>query len=147
MSSRMPRYRDPYQTSKTASRPASSKSNPLLIPAIILIVLSALTILSVLVNLLIIVISLVQDPESSLAGARLIGMIIASVVICGTNAAIILGGVCMIRLSGHDGAMLGSVVAMLPCCTSFGILGVPFGVWAFILVKQKKIERMFNDWD
>ncbi|MCZ2343724.1 MAG: hypothetical protein LC104_18300 [Bacteroidales bacterium] len=60
------------------------------------------------------------------------------------NLLVVLGGINMLRVSGHGLAILGSVVAMVPFITSCCcFVGIPIGIWAIVLLTSKDVKAAF----
>jgi hypothetical protein len=53
-----------------------------------------------------------------------------------------LGALKMRRLESHGLALLGSVLAMLPCSVGF-VVGCPAGVWALFVLNRPKVRAAF----
>jgi hypothetical protein len=59
------------------------------------------------------------------------------------GSVIILGAVSMMRLSAYGFAMFTAVFAMLPCHCSC-LLGLPFGIWAMIVLNRPEVRNSFG---
>lgn len=57
---------------------------------------------------------------------------------------IIFGGVKMMKLSGRGLAMTASILAMIPCFSSYAcILGIPIGIWALSVLSNRDVKAAF----
>ncbi len=65
-------------------------------------------------------------------------------VICSfcLSIATILGSISMIRLQGRNTAITAAICSCIPC--SLVCLGMPFGIWALILLLSQEARRDFN---
>jgi hypothetical protein len=63
-------------------------------------------------------------------------MLVASIVVvaCSTK---------MKRLDSYAAAMAGSIVAVIPCLSPCFILGIPFGIWALVVINQNDVKDAF----
>jgi predicted Zn finger-like uncharacterized protein len=65
-------------------------------------------------------------------GAMLVSSIV--VVACSTK---------MKRLDSYAAAMTGSILAVIPCLSPCFILGIPFGIWALVVINQNDVKEAF----
>lgn len=56
----------------------------------------------------------------------------------------ILGGVKMRTLDSYGLAVTGSVVAILPCMSTCCVLGIPFGIWALVVLLSQDVKSAFR---
>jgi hypothetical protein len=56
----------------------------------------------------------------------------------------IVGGIMMLRLRGYGIAVLGSVMALVPCLTPCCFLGIPFGIWALVVLSNAEVKEAFR---
>jgi hypothetical protein len=56
---------------------------------------------------------------------------------------IIVGAVKMMSLSSRGWGMTASILAMLPCVSGCCLLGVPFGIWAIVVLNNKEVAAAF----
>jgi hypothetical protein len=57
---------------------------------------------------------------------------------------ILLGALRMQRLTSHGLAMAAAIVAMIPCFSPCCLLGLPFGIWALIVLSKPEVKSQFN---
>ena len=50
----------------------------------------------------------------------------------------------MKKLEGYTLAMTGSVLAMLPCVSPCCLLGLPFGIWALVVLNKPEVKSTFH---
>jgi hypothetical protein len=61
-----------------------------------------------------------------------------------TGSLIIVGAVQMRRLLNHGFAMVGAILAMMPCITPCcGCLTFPFGIWALVVLYDREVQYAF----
>jgi phage FluMu protein Com len=131
---------------KTSSR--SSGANPLVLPAIFLIVVSSIWLLLVLINVVFTIIGLVavaSEPNLVVDYPRLIGRIVGIFVGAIFNTIIIVGATKMLRLSDYRSAYTASILGMIPCCGGCIVLSIPFAIWAFVLLGDPAVKRRFKN--
>lgn len=77
----------------------------------------------------------IEGMQGPFAGA--INLVIACI-----NAFVIFGAIKLMRLQSFSIAMVACVVAMLPCqCCC--LLGLPFGIWALVVMNKPHIKKWF----
>ena len=59
------------------------------------------------------------------------------------NLIAVVGGLYMRRLSGYTFCMIGAVVSVIPIATGCCISGIPFGIWALIVLSRPEIKAAF----
>lgn len=58
---------------------------------------------------------------------------------------VILGGIAMVRQKGRGMAFTGAVLSVVPCLSSsICLFGIPFGIWALIVLSDPNVKRAFN---
>jgi hypothetical protein len=141
-------FRDLPEQNPYASPPLVDRGrygNPLIGPAIALLVLSACWTLLQLLALPGQFISMTEIDTSEPEGiSRLVGQIIGIVAMFITSLIIIVGSIGMLRLRGYGGALTAAIVAAIPICSPCFILGIPFGVWAIVLLRKPEIKSRFS---
>ena len=128
----------------------NNATNPLLLPAIFLIVFSSITVLSMVVQLGMMTIGLVaisQRPGVNLAPefSGIFMQYAVRLAIGLTNTVIIVGSVKMIQLKDYRSAFFASIIGMLPICGGCFILSIPFAVWACVLLNEPNVKRRFKN--
>ncbi len=122
-----------------------SSHNPLLVPAIFLLVLSALFLGLLLLSLPGQVLRLSKIDASTPEGmGELMGAVVALVAWVGWMLAIIAGSTCMLRMKGIAGAWIAAIAAVVPVCSPCVVLGIPFGIWAIVLLCQPEVRARFR---
>ena len=149
---------DPYQPSSFNPQPsfaqsgqvAASKVKP---PAIALIVLAVLYILFLIVDLVGRVFNLASgevpnfgnqdlDPQALYIGAVIGGVVAVAFIIL--QVVVIIGSLKMISLSSYRMAMTASVLSVIPCVSGCCIIGIPFGIWALVVLKDPVVKAAFR---
>jgi len=78
----------------------------------------------------------IQGMQGPLAG-------VVNLVIAAWNGFVLFGAVKMLRLQNHAVSMVASVAAMLPCqCCC--LLGLPFGIWALVVLNKPEVKSQFT---
>ena len=60
------------------------------------------------------------------------------------NAFVLFGAIKMLRLQSHGLVLTALIVAMLPCATCCCLLGLPFGIWALVVISKPEIKSQFS---
>ena len=87
-----------------------------------------------------------QNPDAVQAravGAQ-VGGIIGGIVGLLLDTVVILGARALQRLEGYGMAMSGAIVAIIPCLSPCLILGMPFGIWALVLLSSQDVKSAFR---
>lgn len=50
----------------------------------------------------------------------------------------------MQRLESYNLALVGSILAMIPCVSPCCLLGLPFGIWALVVLTDDRVKRAFR---
>jgi DNA-directed RNA polymerase subunit RPC12/RpoP len=69
---------------------------------------------------------------------------ISSVVGILVGVVIIIGAVKMKNLDNYGFAMTSAIVAMIPCLSPCCILGLPFGIWALVVLSDVQVKGAFR---
>jgi hypothetical protein len=135
---------NPYH-SPLADSDKTPLGNPVLIPGIILLVLSGLFMLLLLATLPGQLVQLSNIDTSTPEGlGELTGGVVAILLFFVMTGAVILGSICMIRMKGYSGAVTAAMAAVVPCCSPFFLLGIPFGIWALIVLMRADVRAAFD---
>jgi hypothetical protein len=129
---------DRFATHPPAERTAAQRVAP---PAIALIVTGAIGIVLQAVAALVQIIQLGAGGEP----AEAVGMLIGGGVGIVVSAVVIAGGAKMKRLESYGLAMTSSILAMIPCCSPCCLLGLPFGIWALVVLMDPSVKAAFRN--
>lgn len=118
--------------------------NPLQIPAIVLLILASLTVLIIVASIPGQLIRMRAIDSSTSAGmGELAGAMVSLVVWPLMNVMIAFGAISMIRLRNHSAAYAGAILAVIPICSPCFVLGIPFGVWALVVLNRPEVKQRF----
>jgi hypothetical protein len=68
---------------------------------------------------------------------------VISLMIAVLNGFVLFGAIKLLRLQNHSVATVASVAAMLPCqCCC--VLGLPFGIWALVVLNKPEVKSQFT---
>jgi hypothetical protein len=59
-------------------------------------------------------------------------------------AIIFWGAIKMQQLKSYELAFTAAILAMLPCVSACCILGLPFGIWALVVMRRKEVKSQFK---
>lgn len=68
--------------------------------------------------------------------ANILGLIVGVVVL--------IGAMKMRKLESYGFAMTASILAMIPCVSPCCILGLPFGIWAVVVLAKPEVKEAFS---
>jgi hypothetical protein len=60
------------------------------------------------------------------------------------SALILVGAMRMQKLTNHGMAMAAAIIAMIPCLSPCCLLGIPFGIWALVVLSRPDVKSQFN---
>jgi hypothetical protein len=118
--------------------------NPLAVPAIFLLILSSLTVLLIAASLPGQIIRIrAYDPSTPEGIGGLIGSIGSLALWLFMNVAIALGAISMIRRKNYGSAYTAAILSVIPVCSPCLVLGIPFGIWAIIVLNRPEVKQRF----
>jgi hypothetical protein len=114
----------------------------LLVTAIVGVVLM---VVSILLNLLGVGMGLQQTTSDAWMNvfSGTIG-IIFNIIGIGIGAVIFIGAQKMKRLESYNWAMAASIIALIPCISPCCLLGLPFGIWALVVLAKPEVKNAFQ---
>ena len=128
----------PFDTSRSGDT-----GNPLLVPATILIGLSWVSLLLPLIPIATMFSAMSADFRT-IHASELTGPIVCLVIFALFTLCITFGSIGMIRLKGYSGAMIAAILAVIPISSPGMVLGIPFGIWALIVLLRPDVKRRFS---
>src|SRR5262245_32586121 len=60
------------------------------------------------------------------------------------DGVIVFGGMKMQKLQNYNISMAAAVLAIVPCVSPCCILGIPFGIWALIVLMKPEVKAAFT---
>ena len=146
---------DPLTSFKAGAREAALQA--VKAPAISLKVTAIIGLVMVAIGLVVNVLSLAGhpftfglqqwgDPRMQKMFSQLGGGlgILQNLIGAAIGVVVFLGASKMERLQNYQFAMTASVLAMLPCLSPCCILGLPFGIWALVILNKPEIKSQFT---
>jgi hypothetical protein len=70
--------------------------------------------------------------------------IIQNILGAAVGVLILLGASKMQSLQSHQFALTASILAMLPCVSPCCVLGLPFGIWALVVLNRPEVKSQFG---
>ena len=64
-------------------------------------------------------------------------------IVIAASLVIFVGALKMKNLSGSGWARAGAILAMIPCVSGCCLLGLPFGIWALMVLSNRDVKRAF----
>ncbi len=121
-------------------------------PAVALIVVAGLSLflslLSLLFDGLLLISGVAADQElQTLPISKQTQIIIRTIWGIGlalTTAFVLNGAILMYKLENYTLARTAAIVAMIPLLSPCCLLGIPFGIWAFVVLRDPRVERQFR---
>lgn len=72
------------------------------------------------------------------------GGLVLAVAILAANIAIVLGAVKMIKQKAWGLALTASILAVIPCISPCCVIGIPFGIWAIVVLINADVKASFS---
>jgi hypothetical protein len=86
-----------------------------------------------------------QQPTIGISKETQIAIrMIWSVFILAANIVILMGAVRMQRLESYSSAKLAAILAVIPCVGPCYLLGIPFGIWALVVLSKPEVKEAFR---
>ncbi len=73
-------------------------------------------------------------------GAGIAGGVIALIL----GIVVLIGAMKMKKLESYSFAMAAAIIAMIPCLSPCCLLGVPFGIWALVVLSDSSVKAAFR---
>lgn len=70
--------------------------------------------------------------------------IVSNAIGIAVSVFILLGALRMQKLTGHGLAMAAAIIAMIPCFSPCCLLGIPFGIWALVVLSKPEVKSQFH---
>jgi hypothetical protein len=123
------------------------------VPAIILLILAPIHIVVMLFDLVFRVINaqagnvivVGQGPgavEGAYVGVVIGGIVDVAAILC--QIAVAYGAVQMLKLQSRQWAFAACVISCIPCLSGCCLIGIPFGIWGLVLLKDEEVKRSFR---
>ena len=138
-------YQAPAEYAPAEAYPGAFAADRVSAPAIGLIVTGSLglvvQILGAAVNLMVFTVQGVPQNEAFFVGGLQIGLAMIGIA---SSILVIFAGVKMKNLENYGLAMAGAIVAMIPYCGPCCLLGLPFGIWAIVVLVSPEVKAAFR---
>lgn len=142
---------NPYASPEFSGAPPSTPPHRALrAPAILILVLTVpwgLYLAAISIFVAIVDTSRLSEREAyfdSYALNQILWTIIMPIGILTAEGIIIAGAINMLKLRGYKTARSAAILCMLPICSAGFILGIPFGIWALIVLNRPAVKAAFR---
>ena len=109
------------------------------IPAIVLIVLAALTAI-----LRVGAIVMLLQQAGNAAPPLMVPMLVGHGVPLLLLIAVIAGCLKMLKVESYGSAMTAAIISVVPICSPGLVLGIPFGIWAIVVLNDPRVKASFK---
>jgi hypothetical protein len=134
---------------KKRGRGASLAAERLKLPAIFLLIITALSVVNHVAGLVMHFMGVemfpmgpAQNPAEEFG--RMIGGVIGGTFGIVMDTLAIVGAISMLRVSSFGLAMTGAIVSSIPCASPCCFLGIPFGIWALVVLNDADVRAAFR---
>jgi hypothetical protein len=135
---------DPNPYAPPSLEAGANSSNPLLMPAMFLLIFSLLFVVILVVSLPMQALHLSTIDTSTDNGMVIwVGTIALLALLILANTAIAWGAFSMIQLKSYRSAYTAAVLSVIPFCSPCYVFGIPFGIWAIVLMNRPEIKQRF----
>jgi hypothetical protein len=69
---------------------------------------------------------------------------VGSLVLLGLQGVTVAGAVSMMQLKRPGLAKASAILAVIPCCSACYVLGIPFGIWALVVLNRPEVSSHFS---
>lgn len=127
-----------------AAQRVRAPATALMVFAILCIILDALIALGGLTVAILILADQIQpnDPGAIVASGF---YAVWGLVFLAISFVILIGARRMKGLRSYGFAMTAAILAMIPCLSSCWLLGLPFGIWALVVISDNSVKSAFRD--
>lgn len=143
---------NPYETSQTppANQPIASEVKA---PAIALIVVSAIALAGGLFGLAVDVLLLLSGAIGQLEEVNtgpvsrytiVVVRTIWGIALLCASSFVLYGAIKMIKRKSYGTAKTATIVAMIPLLGPCCLLGIPFGIWGFVVLNRQHVRQSFR---
>lgn len=70
--------------------------------------------------------------------------IVQNLIGLAVGVVVLMGALKMKRLESHGFAMTAAILAMIPCVSPCCLLGLPFGIWAVVVLNDANVKAAFR---
>ena len=60
------------------------------------------------------------------------------------SVVVLMGAIRMLALRNYEFALVAAILALVPCVTPCCLIGLPFGIWAIIVLRKPGVKEHFN---
>ena len=72
----------------------------------------------------------------------IVGYVVGGLLVVIAQILALMGGIKMIKFENWGLALTGAIILVLPCTPCCG--GLPFGIWAIVVLSLSNVRRMFS---
>ena len=118
-------------------------------PGLSLVIVGSLGIVALLIGILLVLLGVgmgaMQGGNGGMANMAggVFGIVIRLFFIV-LDGVIVYGGMKMQKLQSYNLAMAAAVLAVVPCVSPCCIVGIPFGIWALIVLLKPEVKAAFT---
>lgn len=83
--------------------------------------------------------------RQGISGEMVVGFrIVFGLLLIVINVIIFKGGKSMRELENYSSSRLAAILALIPCCGPCYLLGIPFGIWALVVLGDQSVKASFK---
>ncbi len=143
---------NPYQASNFRKpQPRGNAKSQISGPAISLIVVASISLLLVGIGLIFDAVILATgaadnmiQPQGMPKGTQIIIRFIWGILLFASNIVVLIGSIKMLQLKSYDFAKVCAIISVIPCVGPCCIVGIPFGIWALVILAKPEVRNAFR---
>jgi len=134
---------------KKRGQGASVAADRLKLPAIFLLIIAVLSSINHVAALVMHFMGIEMFPMAPAQNqaeeiGRMLGGVIGGTFGIVMDGLVIFGAINMLRVSSFGLAITGAIVSVVPCASPCCVLGIPFGIWALVVLNDASVKAAFR---
>ncbi|SIN92195.1 hypothetical protein SAMN05444166_1623 [Singulisphaera sp. GP187] len=87
---------------------------------------------------------MLRDEGPERGGELIAANIVANGLLLGIHASVLYGALQMLEGRSYANAMTAAIVSLIPFCSPVVLLGLPFGIWALLVLRRDDVKEAFR---
>ena len=138
---------NPYESPTQFDVDVARAKSLVLIPAILLLAVASLSILLAIFAGFIIVFDTIRilDYHGGVAGLpHVLPAILSFTALCISYFLVLYGAMQMLKGRRFGMARTAAILSVIPVCSPLFVIGIPFGIWALVLLSKPEVRSAFE---
>jgi hypothetical protein len=87
---------------------------------------------------------MLRDEGTERGKELIVANVVANGLLLVIHAIVLFGALQMARIRSYANAMTAAIVSLIPFCSPVVLLGVPFGIWALLVLRRDDVKEAFR---